>query len=99
MQSGGNGESEQQFIKGVAELSHHPARSGFVKGLACAIVRPPQETRAFAVLSSTGCPIPRSNDGRGTRLPASGTVTSKRTRASKDRDPERCKRGLVMTQR
>ena len=26
MQSGGNGESEQQFIKDVAELSHHPAR-------------------------------------------------------------------------
>ena len=26
MQSGGNGESEQRFIKGVAELSHHPAR-------------------------------------------------------------------------
>jgi hypothetical protein len=25
MQSGGNGESEQRFIKGVAELSHHPA--------------------------------------------------------------------------
>jgi hypothetical protein len=29
MQSGGNGERERRFIKDVAELSHHPARSGF----------------------------------------------------------------------